>query len=638
METGSSAEVIDGVMASVDGRIRRDDDYIEGVLFSDGSTRAELDECAVSLGLDPGDYEDKFHLRRALSAKLTQQSIDDRLAAATPHSEGTVPSATSSEYQVPQALASGPLETGTTFSSLTVERVSEILRTFPRLLRDAEGAAQLFMTTSEATRVPFLEAILRGEDSDVVFAVSRSLGVNLSALASSGAPLAAIPAPTSTAAPSVASPQSKQVLRLICTVPPTPMQDTFEQLPLESSSLYRWALDGLTIAGVRVYGTDLRAVIDEAIHRVLTKAVDSRKEVELPPFDPDAMRDSILSGRADPDDERLPIVQAARRYILEQDNANVAAMSAKARASTTPAAKILRSALRDAETDLKESLGVPGCSTAKVLEFLHKYHPREVEMDEQEALREELHFGTLKIQDNITAFHRWNDARVALIQKVQKFIPNTRLEYGKFALVLNALPLDVKNQVQALSDADQIANRKLTTDELMDRVKRLFEMREQKRKETWRQNQHDGPTASPAAARSTASAHGGSAAQHASRGNSMPTSPLANRRASAAAVTSHASPVAGVDGIKQTTADTCASCKQPGHRVDVCPTVVYVPGSNGEVKKWADCYNCGAFGHVRSFCPKARSGYWVSYRSPGDDQAKNGMLLTDGPSMGGSGL
>ena len=120
--------------------------------------------------------------------------------------------------------------------------------------------------------------------------------------------------------------------------------------------------------------------------------------------------------------------------------------------------------------------------------------------------------------------------------------------------MLNALPLDVKNQVQALGDADQIANRKLTTDELMDRVKRLFEMREQKRKETWRQNQHDGPTASPAAARSTASAHGGSAAQHASRGNSMPTSPLANRRASAAAVTSHASPVAGVDGIKQTTA------------------------------------------------------------------------------------
>jgi len=158
METGSSAEVVDGVMASVDGRIRRDDDYIEGVLFSDGSTRAELDEgavmasvdgrirrdddyiegvlfsdgstraeldeCAVSLGLDPGDYEDKFHLRRALSAKLTQQSIGDRLATATPHSEVTVPSATSSEYQVPQALASGPLETGTTFSSLTVERVS----------------------------------------------------------------------------------------------------------------------------------------------------------------------------------------------------------------------------------------------------------------------------------------------------------------------------------------------------------------------------------------------------------------------------------------------------------------------------------------------------------------------------------
>ena len=76
METGSSAECgsglsgrcCDGLSASVDGSIRRDDDYIEGVLFSDGSTRAELDECAVNLGLDPGDYEDKFHLRRALNS------------------------------------------------------------------------------------------------------------------------------------------------------------------------------------------------------------------------------------------------------------------------------------------------------------------------------------------------------------------------------------------------------------------------------------------------------------------------------------------------------------------------------------------------------------------------------------------
>ena len=54
METGFSAEVVDVTMASVDGSIRRDDDYFEGVLFSDGSTRAELDECAVNLGLDPG--------------------------------------------------------------------------------------------------------------------------------------------------------------------------------------------------------------------------------------------------------------------------------------------------------------------------------------------------------------------------------------------------------------------------------------------------------------------------------------------------------------------------------------------------------------------------------------------------------
>ena len=44
------------------------------------------------------------------------------------------------------------------------------------------------------------------------------------------------------------------------------MQDTFEQIPSEPSSLYRWALDGLTIAGVRVYGTDLCAVIDDSIY------------------------------------------------------------------------------------------------------------------------------------------------------------------------------------------------------------------------------------------------------------------------------------------------------------------------------------------------------------------------------------
>jgi len=59
METGSSAEVVDVAMASVDGSIRRDGDYIDDLLFSDGSTRAELDECAVSLGLDPGDYGEK---------------------------------------------------------------------------------------------------------------------------------------------------------------------------------------------------------------------------------------------------------------------------------------------------------------------------------------------------------------------------------------------------------------------------------------------------------------------------------------------------------------------------------------------------------------------------------------------------
>ena len=42
METGSSAEVVDVVKATVDGSIRRDDDYIEGVLFSDHSSIIEF--------------------------------------------------------------------------------------------------------------------------------------------------------------------------------------------------------------------------------------------------------------------------------------------------------------------------------------------------------------------------------------------------------------------------------------------------------------------------------------------------------------------------------------------------------------------------------------------------------------------
>jgi hypothetical protein len=43
--------MVDVGMASVNGSMSRDGDYMKGVIFSDGASRGELDECAVSLGL-----------------------------------------------------------------------------------------------------------------------------------------------------------------------------------------------------------------------------------------------------------------------------------------------------------------------------------------------------------------------------------------------------------------------------------------------------------------------------------------------------------------------------------------------------------------------------------------------------------
>ena len=46
-ETGSSAEVVDVAMASVDGSIRRDDDYIEGVFLLVAAAWASLTSTAT---------------------------------------------------------------------------------------------------------------------------------------------------------------------------------------------------------------------------------------------------------------------------------------------------------------------------------------------------------------------------------------------------------------------------------------------------------------------------------------------------------------------------------------------------------------------------------------------------------------
>jgi len=51
MDRDSSADMVDVGMASVNGSMSRDGDYMKGVIFSDGASRGELDECAVSLGL-----------------------------------------------------------------------------------------------------------------------------------------------------------------------------------------------------------------------------------------------------------------------------------------------------------------------------------------------------------------------------------------------------------------------------------------------------------------------------------------------------------------------------------------------------------------------------------------------------------
>jgi len=45
MDKDSSANMVDVGMASVNGSMGRDVDYIKGVIFSDGASRGELNEC-----------------------------------------------------------------------------------------------------------------------------------------------------------------------------------------------------------------------------------------------------------------------------------------------------------------------------------------------------------------------------------------------------------------------------------------------------------------------------------------------------------------------------------------------------------------------------------------------------------------
>ena len=61
--------------------------------------------------------------------------------------------------------------------------------------------------------------------------------------------------------------------------------------------------------------------------------------------------------------------------------------------------------------------------------------------------------------------------------------------------------------------------------------------------------------------------------------------------------------VAGLGGAVLTTSETCKFCRQPGHRVDQCPKVTYVPGKSGEILPWCLCWSCDSPGHKKQDCP-----------------------------------
>ena len=297
---------------------------------------------------------------------------------------------------------------------------------------------------------------------------------------------------------------------------------------------------------------------------------------------------------------------------------------------------VLLSAIKNAErtADPAEPL------TPLLLQFLRAYVPVQQVLTHDIVILKEQNFRLRKLTGTYADWRSYNDARTALVAEMSTFVSEPAIFYDRYNIALGATPPEMRSAIAAKDYDDLIAGVEKSQDERMLRLGRVID--------SWDGpcRQHAIPSA-PLVSKAQGGAGGGGGAAAGGGGavsQALPASglsaPRPPRRAAAAAVMSESIPVAGVDGVTHLTSNACKHCGFLGHRVDNCPTVVYVAGGDGVIIKWADCYNCKAIGHISRFCPKPPTP--VSQRARGAPvsslaAAKNGRPPSDASSVGGSG-
>jgi hypothetical protein len=509
--------------------------------------------------------------------------------------------------------------------TLTAEFVAATLRKFITGDIDVTVAASTVLVVPENMRGAIIDKYLQDEPPAVLFAVKRLLDID-----------GGVAPPQDRSASGSAFEPGLGSLRALDS--PVPTRNCYLRIPIRQvgtsfgpvpqlpKDLSPWLLNALAIGGVSVYATDLRSIYRDAIELGMATAAKSQVYWGDLPEKPEDLADLVSSGLAGSDILALPLVKAVQKYVVDQDNAIYAAIWEKYR--STPASQpetkaILEASLGDAKSDNDSSTGAPRCSTLKVVGYVAKYKKRDAVKTIAIAVRAYRDFGTLQMNGDPAALSLWLDRSQALIDKFAVVVPNPELEYARADKAISALPAALQKEFQALLDQARIGGEVLTNHTILERMMTFLEVRAERLylEKGPQFNRHlGGALLFPSGSSSGSSGGGVPTPVTTTKGSPTPLPPASGlRRAAAAAVTAKPSPVAGLDGVTQTTSDVCEYCNLPGHRVTVCPTVVFVPGSNGDIVKWTKCYSCGAFGHIQRICPKV----------------KNGTPPIDGPSMGG---